>query len=97
MEQYAGRLNRDYKGKTKVIVYDYVDSHIPVFDRMYAKRLRAYRKIGYEILTGTLESQLEQETQSIFNIDNYYETLMGDLLKARKEIIISSPAISSVC
>ena len=94
VEQYAGRLNRDYKGKTKVIVYDYVDSHIPVFDRMYAKRLRAYRKIGYEILTGTLESQLEQETQSIFNIDNYYETLMGDLLKARKEIIISSPAIS---
>lgn len=27
VEQYAGRLNRDYKGKTDVIVYDYVDSH----------------------------------------------------------------------
>lgn len=28
LEQYIGRLNRDYDGKTEVIVYDYVDSHI---------------------------------------------------------------------
>ena len=40
-EQYAGRLNRDYEGKTNVIVYDYVDSHILIFDKMYAKRLKA--------------------------------------------------------
>lgn len=29
VEQYVGRLNRDYEGKENVIVYDYVDSHIP--------------------------------------------------------------------
>ena len=29
VEQYVGRLNRDYDGKENVIVYDYVDSHIP--------------------------------------------------------------------
>lgn len=39
-EQYVGRLNRDYEGKQEVIVYDYIDSHIPVFDKMYFKRLR---------------------------------------------------------
>ena len=29
VEQYAGRLNRDYAGKENVIVYDYVDAYIP--------------------------------------------------------------------
>ena len=42
VEQYAGRLNRDYKGKENVIVYDYVDSHIPMFDNMFSKRLTVY-------------------------------------------------------
>ena len=42
VEQYAGRLHRDYPGKEAVYIYDYVDTHIPVFDKMYAKRLRTY-------------------------------------------------------
>ena len=50
--QYAGRLNRDYVGKENVIVYDYVDSHIPMFDNMYAKRLKAYKQIGYDVCGG---------------------------------------------
>lgn len=40
LEQYIGRLNRDYEGKTEVIVYDYVDFHMKFFDRMYNKRLK---------------------------------------------------------
>lgn len=52
VEQYAGRLNRDYAGKENVIVYDYVDAHIPMFDKMYLKRLKAYRQIGYELCAG---------------------------------------------
>lgn len=28
LEQYIGRLNRDYEGKEAVYVYDYIDSHI---------------------------------------------------------------------
>ena len=35
-----------------VIIYDYVDNHIPMFDRMYAKRLKAYKQIGYELACG---------------------------------------------
>lgn len=49
VEQYVGRLNRDYDGKENVIVYDYVDSHIPKFDKMYSARMKAYKKIGYEL------------------------------------------------
>jgi superfamily II DNA or RNA helicase len=49
VEQYVGRLNRDYPGKKNVVVYDYVDSHIYTFDNMYRKRLRTNRRIGYRV------------------------------------------------
>lgn len=34
LEQYIGRLNRDYEGKKDVVVYDYIDSHIRDFNKM---------------------------------------------------------------
>lgn len=90
--QYAGRLNRDYAGKENVIVYDYVDGHIPMFDNMYAKRLKAYKQIGYEICSG-LKSE-KQTANAIFDSETYYEVYRKDLLEANKNIVISSPAIS---
>ena len=92
VEQYAGRLNREYEGKETVIVYDYVDRHIPVFDRMYAKRLRAYKQIGYEICVG-IETETAKETNAIFDIDNYGAVYRQDLSGASKEIVISSPGL----
>ncbi|MDY5665386.1 MAG: hypothetical protein SPF46_13160 [Blautia sp.] len=53
MEQYVGRLNRDYDGKENVIAYDYVDRHIPKFDKMYAARLKAYKKKCRNLLEGS--------------------------------------------
>ena len=47
--QYAGRLHRPASGKHDARIYDYVDARIPVLDRMYAKRERAYRSLGYAI------------------------------------------------
>lgn len=92
VEQYAGRLNRDYEGKKEVIVYDYVDSHIPMFDNMYAKRLKAYKQIGYEVCTGIKGEK--QTANAIFGGDNYVEVFQRDLLEADNNIIISSPVIS---
>lgn len=92
VEQYAGRLNRDYEGKESVIIYDYVDSHISMFDKMYYKRLKAYKQIGYDVYAG--EETPKQAANAIFDIDNYMEVCKQDLLEANKEIIISSPAIS---
>lgn len=93
VEQYAGRLNREYEGKETVIIYDYVDRHIPVFDRMYGKRLRAYKQIGYEICTG-IETTEVKETNAIFDIENYGAVYRQDLSGASKEIVISSPGLS---
>lgn len=92
VEQYAGRLNRDYEGKENVIIYDYIDMHIPVFDRMYSKRLRAYKKIGYQLLQD-LKTDKSSSYGFIYDIDNYYEVFKNDLLNARKEVVICSPNI----
>ena len=49
LTQYAGRLHRPSDGKTDARVYDYVDVAIPVLERMYAKRERTYRALGYRV------------------------------------------------
>jgi len=45
--QYAGRLHRLHPGKTEVRIYDYVDSEVPMLRKMFERRLRGYRAIGY--------------------------------------------------
>ena len=92
LEQYVGRLNRDYEGKEAVYVYDYIDSHIRFFDRMYAKRLRTYKKIGFSIWTE--DKQPKQTINAIYDSGNYTEKFERDLVEAEKTIVISSPNIS---
>jgi superfamily II DNA or RNA helicase len=47
--QYAGRLHRLRPTKLEVRIYDYVDVRVPMLARMFEKRLRAYRAMGYEL------------------------------------------------
>jgi superfamily II DNA or RNA helicase len=47
LAQYTGRLHRLHSGKIEVRIFDYVDSGIPILVRMFEKRLRAYRTLGY--------------------------------------------------
>jgi superfamily II DNA or RNA helicase len=47
LQQYVGRLHRARAGKHEVRVYDYVDRNMPVLARMFAKRLKGYRAMGY--------------------------------------------------
>lgn len=49
LAQYAGRLHRLHDMKKEVIVYDYADLEVPMLARMYDRRRRGYRSIGYEI------------------------------------------------
>jgi superfamily II DNA or RNA helicase len=46
--QYAGRLHRDHHSKSKVVIYDYADMNVPMLAKMYERRLRGYKAIGYE-------------------------------------------------
>lgn len=93
VEQYVGRLNRDYDGKENVIVYDYVDSHIPKFDKMYSARMKAYKKIGYELCVN-MDGE-KQKANAIYDIENYAETYWKDLEEANSAVVVSSPRLNN--
>ncbi|MBI4728739.1 MAG: DEAD/DEAH box helicase family protein [Acidobacteria bacterium] len=46
--QYTGRILRTHVNKPNAVVYDYVDSGVPVLKAMFIKRLRIYRSLGFE-------------------------------------------------
>ena len=46
--QYVGRLLRAHGDKQNVELHDYVDEHVPVLARMHAKRLPAYKTLGFD-------------------------------------------------
>ena len=87
LTQYVGRLNRDYPGKENVIVYDYIDHHMRVFDNMYNKRLKTYKQIGFQVVAGL--SDKKQAVNAIYNSDNYRDTFERDLIEANKRIVVS--------
>ncbi len=92
LEQYVGRLNRDYEGKKDVIVYDYIDSHIRNFENMYLKRLRTYRKIGFRVIADMITDK--QDANAIYDSAGYTAVFERDLMEAEKEIIICSPQLT---
>ena len=47
--QYVGRLHRLREGKTEVQVYDYLDSNVALFNRMFDRRCRGYEALGYQV------------------------------------------------
>ncbi|MCA1743473.1 MAG: DEAD/DEAH box helicase [Desulfovibrionales bacterium] len=49
LQQYAGRLHRLHHNKFEVHIYDYVDHKLPQLAKMFEKRLKGYRAMGYEI------------------------------------------------
>lgn len=49
LQQYAGRLHREHASKTGVRIIDFVDTGHPALLRMWDKRRRGYRAMGYRI------------------------------------------------
>jgi superfamily II DNA or RNA helicase len=72
--QYAGRLHRTFPGKRDALIYDYVDAELPVLRRMYAKRLKAYRSLGYEVE----EPRFASATEPLQGVDGGVRTLRSD-------------------
>ena len=59
LQQYAGRLHREQAGKTNVRIIDFVDTGHPVLLRMWDKRQRGYKAMGYRIVKETEELFVE--------------------------------------
>jgi superfamily II DNA or RNA helicase len=49
LAQYAGRIHREYEGKQVVTIFDYVDTNLPMLARMFTKREKGYKNMGYTI------------------------------------------------
>ena len=49
LQQYAGRLHREHTSKTDVRIIDFVDTGHPALLRMWDKRQRGYRAMGYRL------------------------------------------------
>ena len=54
LQQYAGRLHRQQSGKTSVRIIDWLDLGHPITQRMWERRLRGYRAMGYALLADQL-------------------------------------------
>ncbi len=63
LQQYVGRLHRFHDAKRVVRVYDYVDSNVPMLERMYARRLKGYGLIGYTIRDASNETSFLQQLE----------------------------------
>ena len=50
LAQYAGRLHREHASKANVRIIDFVDTGHPALLRMWEKRQRGYRAMGYRIV-----------------------------------------------
>jgi superfamily II DNA or RNA helicase len=49
LQQYAGRLHREHASKTDVKIIDFVDTGHPSLLRMWDKRQRGYKSMGYRV------------------------------------------------
>jgi len=49
LQQYAGRLHREHAGKADVRIIDFVDTGHPALLRMWERRQRGYRAMGYRV------------------------------------------------
>ena len=92
VEQYAGRLHREYEGKTVVCIYDYVDIHIPLCDSMYCKRLTGYSRAGYgKNVASSAPDKNPQEL--IYERNNYEVAFRNDLAEAKHSVVIAVPKV----
>lgn len=88
LQQYAGRLHREYPGKQSVMVYDYVDIHIKMLESMYHKRVTGYNSMGYKAMS---ESTTVENAGLIYDERSFAPVFENDLLSARNDIVIVSP------
>ncbi|WP_425049224.1 DEAD/DEAH box helicase [Pseudomaricurvus alcaniphilus] len=51
LAQYAGRIHRESDGKTRVRIHDYVDCGLAMLQRMFNKREKSYKAMGYTLLS----------------------------------------------
>lgn len=94
LAQYCGRLHRNFAGKEEVLIYDYVDFRIQVFDHMYRNRLKGYKQLGYTIKPDSDSAQNGAAPSKLYSVDNCKTDFIKDCISAKKSAVICSPYLS---
>ena len=77
-----------------MLIYDYVDIHVPVCEVMYRRRLKGYAAIGYSIRsTEMFFSELTTTSDIIYDGKSFVKPFIDNLSKAKQSIILSCPKI----
>jgi phosphatidylserine/phosphatidylglycerophosphate/cardiolipin synthase-like enzyme len=90
LQQYAGRLHRLFENKKEVRIYDYVDVHVRMLEKMYQRRLAGYASMGYKAKGEDIASA---PLDIIFDNRNFLPVFCQDIVGAKKEIFIVSPFV----
>lgn len=88
--QYVGRVSRQYEGKNAILVLDYVDFRIPVLTRMFAKRVKAFKKEGFVI---TQHGQ-KPDDELVYTRETYWALLERDLRESNGPMLFSTHYVS---
>ncbi len=91
IKQFAGRLHRQSEGKTDVLVYDYVDTSVPMFERMYKKRLKTYNRLGYTVRDA---SEAMGDGALLVDRSDWQSTLVADIEHAEHSAVLSVPYVN---
>ena len=95
--QQAGRLHRTREGKTDVVVFDYVDVAVPMLERMYKKRLKTYRKMGYVVPSPDATDGGQTGPNAFVAAPGALGLLRGDIASARRSVRIVARQASGAC
>lgn len=90
--QFTGRLHREAEGKRDAVVYDYVDTSVPMLERMYKRRLKAYARLGYEAAKADVT---EGDGASLVDGSGWLEALTEDISGAGRGVRIVAPYASA--
>ncbi len=69
LAQYAGRIHRESDGKERVTIHDYVECSLPMLQRMFNKREKSYKAMGYQISFGETSKDDKLSTEFLLASD----------------------------
>lgn len=77
LQQYAGRLHREHASKADVRIIDFVDTGHPALLRMWEKRQRGYRAMGYRVGVDASEGQASMEDVEVPGLVPFEQLFAG--------------------
>jgi len=77
LQQYAGRLHREHVSKADVRIIDFVDAGHPALLRMWEKRQRGYRAMGYRVGVDASDGQAPMEDVEVPGLAPFEQLFAG--------------------